>query len=77
MRNMNGGKVEDENQIEALYENKIVKDYIYHCTAPYCSDWDNEFRLYADYKRHLEVAHKSYICELWLKNRHCVLSDIE
>lgn len=70
-------KTESEDQIEALYENEAVKSYIYHCTAPYCYDCDKEFRLYIEYKKHVEVVHQSYICELCLKNRHCVLADLE
>jgi hypothetical protein len=43
-------KTEDEDKIEALYENEAVKSYIYHCTAPYCYDCDKEFRSYGEYK---------------------------
>ena len=74
---MKKGHEEEQDKTEALYHNEDVKNYIYHCTAPFCAEWNKEFRLYADYKRHLEVAHGNYICELCLKNRHCVLSDIE
>lgn len=70
-------KVKDEEQIEALYENEAVKKYIFHCTAPYCYQCDKEFRLYIEYKKHVEIVHRSYICELCLKNRHCVLSDLQ
>jgi predicted Ser/Thr protein kinase len=70
-------KTEGEDQIEALYENEAVKSYIYHCTAPYCYDCDKEFRLYIEYKKHVEMVHQNYICELCLKNRHCVLADLE
>lgn len=38
IKSMNGGKVMEEDQIEALYENEAVKNYIYQSTAPYCYD---------------------------------------
>ena len=30
-----------------------------------------------EYKKHHEVVHKNFMCELCLKNRHCVISDLE
>jgi hypothetical protein len=35
IKNMGGEKIEEDTQVEALYENDNVKNYIYHCTAPY------------------------------------------
>lgn len=29
-----------------------------------------------EYKKHVEVTHRNYLCELCLKNRHCVLADL-
>ena len=77
MMNMNKEKVEDESQIQALYESEAVKNYIFHWTAPYCYECDKVFRMYVEYKRHIETLHGQFICELCLKNRHCVLADIE
>jgi hypothetical protein len=71
------GDMTKDNHIKALYENQQVKMYIYHCTAPYCYDCDIEFRKYIEYKKHIEVKHRQYICELCLKHRHCVLSDLQ
>lgn len=67
---MNNVKTQEQDQIEALYESEAVKSYIYHCTAPYCYDCDKEFRQYMEYKKHVEVVHRNYLCELCLKNRH-------
>lgn len=76
IRATNSDKTQEKDQIEALYENEAVKSYIYHCTAPYCYDCDKEFRQYMEYKKHVEVVHRNYLCELCLKNRHCVLADL-
>ena len=72
-----GGDMSKKEEIKALYENDQVREYIYHCTAPYCYDCDIEFKLYIEYKKHIEVKHRQYICELCLKHRHCVLSDLQ
>jgi len=63
--------------IHSHYDSQEVKDFIYRSTAPYCYECDKEFRSYTEYKKHVEVVHNNYLCELCLKNRHCVISDLQ